>query len=740
MRCVGVDMNSADSIKKVPWMVVLVFLGLSLIISVAGFLFYQSGKAEIKKNIENDLAAIADLKVHLIETWRQERLANAGVIRDNQLIAGRIAQWLKKPADPAFTGSLLIWMVALQRENGYQSVLLLDPSGKPRLGTRSDNLEDSCDQEYLSLALHSRNVVFSDLYRTRREGKIYLDLYTPLLQEDERGSKVIGIMVLRIDPYKFLFPLIQSWPTPSRSAETLIIRREGDRVLFLNDLRHRKGSALTLSVPLDAPQFPAAKAASRQKGVTEGIDYRGVPVLAAHSPVPNTPWVMVAKVDTEEIYAPIRERARITFIVVLLLMAIVGTGVSIGWKHQATQFYRRQLEGERERQTLARQVAESFSQLAAIVESSGDGIIGVSLEGAILSWNPGAARIFGYQAEEILQKPILSLFAPEQAKAWAGILRSVKEGSCLHDYETTLLAKNGLVRDVSLTISPIRDGMGKVVGASTIARDITERKRAEAERAKLLEREQEARQQAEEANRIKDEFLATVSHELRTPLNPILGWAYNLRMGVAEPDLLQEGLETIERNARIQSRLVEDLLDVSRIAAGKLNMNVQPVDLQHVIEAAVESVRPAAQAKRIELVLHFDPDVPRVAGDPGRLQQVFWNLMSNALKFTPEGGRIEVRLRQKDSHVEASVTDSGEGIPPDFLPHVFDRFSQADSSVTRKYGGLGVGLAIVRHLVELHGGTIRAESAGTGRGATFSLQLPVMSADEYTAKPTAAAG
>jgi len=582
-------------------MIILVFLGLSLIIGLAGSLFYRSGKAEIKKNIENDLAAIADLKVSLIETWRQERLANARVIRDNQLVAGRIAQWLRRPADPAFTGSLLIWMAALQRENGYQSVLLLDPSGKPRLGTRSDNLADSCDQQLLSSAIQTENVVFSDLYRTRREGKIYLDLYTPLVLEDEEGSKVIAIMVLRIDPYRFLFPLIQSWPTPSRSAETLLVRREGDRVLFLNDLRHRKGSALTFSVPLDAPQFPAMKAAPRQKGVTEGIDYRGVPVLAAHCPVPDTPWVMVAKVDTDEIYAPIRERARITFIVVLLLVAIVGTGVSIGWKHQTTRFYRLQLEAERERQALA----------------------------------------------------------------------------------------------------------------------------------------QAARQQAEEASRMKDEFLATVSHELRTPLNPILGWAYNLRTGAAEPDLLREGLESIERNARIQSQLVEDLLDVSRIVSGKLNMNVQPVHLQNVIEAAVESVHLAAQAKRIKLVLHFEPDLPLVVGDPGRLQQVFWNLLSNALKFTPEEGRIEVRLRQTDAHVEASVTDSGEGIPPDFLPHVFDRFSQADSSVTRKHRGLGLGLAIVRHLVELHGGTIRAESAGAGRGATFSLQLPVMAVAGRADKPAA---
>jgi signal transduction histidine kinase len=587
-------MSAANSIKGIPWMVILVFLGLSIIIALAGTLFYRSGKAEIKKNIENDLRAIADLKVSLIETWRQERLANATVIRDNQLIAGRIAQWLKNPSDPAFTGSLLIWIAAMQRESGYQSILLLDPSGKPRLGTRADNLADSCDQECLASALHTKEVVFSDLYRTKREGKIYLDLYTPLLQEGAEETKVIGIMVLRVDPYKFLFPLIQSWPTPSRSAETLLVRREGERILFLNELRHRKGSALSLSAPLEAQQSPVAQTMMTGKGIMEGVDYRGVPVLEAFCPVPNTPWVMVAKVDTEEIYAPIRERARITFIMVLLLTVIAGTGVGVAWKHQATQFYRRQLEVEREKQALA----------------------------------------------------------------------------------------------------------------------------------------EEARRQAEEASRMKDEFLANVSHELRTPLNPILGWAYNLRTGPADPELLREGLEAIERNARIQSRLVEDLLDASRIAAGKLHMNVQPVDLRSVVEASVESVNLAAQAKRIELVLCFDPDLPQVAGDPGRLQQVFWNLLSNAVKFTPEGGRVVVGLKRIDSRVEASITDTGVGIPPEFLPYVFDRFRQADSSVTRKYGGLGVGLSIVRNLVELHGGTIRVENSSTGQGVTFSLQLPIKPASE----------
>ncbi len=718
-------MNKEDSGKRIPWMVVIVFLGLSLVICLAGIVFYRSGEAVIKRNIENNLTAIADLKVSLIENWRQERIANASAIRDNQLISARIYQWLKAPNDPAFAGSLLIWMSTLQRESGYESVLLLDPAGKPRLGTRADSFADSGDQRSLQVALESKKVVFSDLYRARSGGNIYLDLYAPLILEDLRESRVVGIMVLRIDPYKFLFPLIQSWPTASRSAETLLVRREGEHILFLNELRHRSGSAFAFSSPLDASQSSAARAALCGKGVMEGVDYRGVPVLAAFCQVPNTPWGMVAKVDTDEVYAPIRERARITFSMVLLLMAVAGTCVSIGWKHQATLFYRRQLEVERERKELAERAAESFSRLAAIVESSGDGIISTSLDGKIMSWNPGAARMTGYQSGEVLRKPITSLFPPDQAGTWAGVIGSVKDGDSLHDYETILLAKDGQARQVALTVSPIRADSGRPGGFSTIIRDISERKRAESERGKLLDLEREARRQAEEANRMKDEFLATVSHELRTPLNPILGWAFNLRAGTVEPELLQEGLEAIERNARVQSRLVEDLLDVSRIVTGKLNMSIQPVDLRLVTDAAIENIRLAAKAKRIELIVRVGPNIPPVMGDPGRLQQVLWNLLTNALKFTAEGGRIEVQLREDGSHVEVSVVDNGEGIPADFLPHVFDQFRQADSSITRKHGGLGLGLSIVRHLVELHGGTIRAESAGIGSGATFAFRLPV---------------
>jgi PAS domain S-box-containing protein len=250
--------------------------------------------------------------------------------------------------------------------------------------------------------------------------------------------------------------------------------------------------------------------------------------------------------------------------------------------------------------------------------------------------------------------------------------------------------------------------------------------------ARLYESAQRARTEAErlyreaqESSRLKDEFLATVSHELRTPLTAILGWAHMLRTGQFEGAAARHAFETVERNARAQAQLIDDLLDVSRIITGKLRIDVRPIDPNSFIEAAVESVRPAAEAKGVRLQTVLDTGAVSVSGDPVRLQQVVWNLLSNAIKFTPRGGRVQVRLERVNSHVEVAVSDTGAGIPADFLPHVFDRFRQADQKTTRQHGGMGLGLAIVRHLVELHGGTVRVESAGEGHGASFMVLLPV---------------
>jgi signal transduction histidine kinase/CheY-like chemotaxis protein len=255
-----------------------------------------------------------------------------------------------------------------------------------------------------------------------------------------------------------------------------------------------------------------------------------------------------------------------------------------------------------------------------------------------------------------------------------------------------------------------------------------------AERERLLVREQIARAEAETANRLKDEFLATVSHELRTPLNAIIGWTYMLRNSKLDEATLTRAVETIERNAQSQAQLIEDILDVSRAITGRLRLNIEPVDMASVINAAIDAVQLAADAKGIQLEVTLEPSARRVSGDASRLQQVIWNLLSNAIKFTPEGGRVSVQLERAGGSAQIRISDTGAGISADFLPFIFERFRQADGTSTRRHGGLGLGLAIVRHLVELHGGTVTAESPGEGCGATFTIKLPLAAIPEHPKK------
>jgi PAS domain S-box-containing protein len=381
---------------------------------------------------------------------------------------------------------------------------------------------------------------------------------------------------------------------------------------------------------------------------------------------------------------------------------------------------------------------EARFRLAALVESSNDAIISKTLNGIITSWNAAAERMFGHAADEVIGKSILILIPPDRLDEEQTILNKVRSGESVESYETLRLRKDGSAFYVGLTVSPIKDADGRIIGASKIARDITDRKLAAKEREELLDAERAARTTAERVSLHKDEFLANISHELRTPLNAILGWTQLIATGKMDEADLKQGLETIGRNARIQAQLIEDLLDMSRIVSGKVRLDVQQTDLATVVEQAVSTIRPSAEAKGIRLKQIIDPQIGPVTGDPNRLQQVIWNLLSNAVKFTSKGGRVEVLLQHVNSHMEITVNDTGMGIKPELLPYVFERFRQGDSSTTRMHGGLGLGLSIVKQLVELHGGTVHARSPGEGLGATFIVSLPLapVRGDEKREHPT----
>ncbi len=534
-----------------------------------------------------------------------------------------------------------------------------------------------------------------------------------------------------------------------------------------------------------------------------------------------------------------------------------------------------------------------LQRLAAIVASSDDAIISKDLDGIITSWNRAAERMFGFAADEAVGQSIRMIIPSDRQSEEELVLSRIRAGHSIDHFETVRQRKDGSLLPISLTVSPIRDSSGQVIGASKIAREISDRKRAEAlsevtrrramflaqltaaltrirdlpqtlktianfavphiadwcgvdlvredgtivplamahvdpqkvslaetirqrydspespyspltviktgvpvhipvitdemiaaaaqgdaerirlvrelglvsyicvpmirhdrtfgaltlgtaesghrydeddlrfaedvaTRAALAIENAQAYEELGTANRLKDEFLATLSHELRTPLNAVLGYARMVRTGALAGDRADKALEVIERNATLLTQIVEDVLDVSRIISGKVRLNVQPTELQQVVRSAVETVTPAADAKGVRLQVVMDPQAGPVAGDPDRLQQVVWNLLSNAVKFTPRDGRVQVRVERINSHVEIVVGDTGVGIGAEFLPHIFERFRQADASLTRRHGGLGLGLAIARHIVEMHGGSIQAASEGEGKGATFRVRIPVM--------------
>jgi len=335
------------------------------------------------------------------------------------------------------------------------------------------------------------------------------------------------------------------------------------------------------------------------------------------------------------------------------------------------------------------------------------------------------AHFFVANAETMEVEPFFQLLHPEdRERTRQALTRSVAQGE-KYDVEYRVIAPSGAVRWIRATGQTLHDEHGAPKDFSGTTQDVTARKRLEEERNRLLESERAARVAGDRANRLKDEFLATLGHELRTPLNAITGWVEVLRMDAGDPEAFDEGLKVIERNVRAQAQLIDDLLDVSRIASGKVRLNLKAIPLAPVLAAALETVRPSAQAKGVRLAISCPADAPPVLVDSARLQQVVWNLLTNAIKFTPRGGEVAIRVTRLPGALEIAVADTGEGIPPDFLPYVFERFRQADGSESRPHGGLGLGLSIVKNLVEMHGGTVRAESPGPGRGATFSFRIPL---------------
>jgi PAS domain S-box-containing protein len=395
--------------------------------------------------------------------------------------------------------------------------------------------------------------------------------------------------------------------------------------------------------------------------------------------------------------------------------------VTVWAQSRAAAAERKRYEGE---------LIDERELLATTLASIGDGVLTTDLAGNVDVMNPVTARLTGWSAEEARDRPIGEVFRIVNEHTGQEVenpvVRALREGTIVGlANHTLLISRHGVATPIDDSAAPIRSREGRTLGVVLVFRDVTERKQVERERERLLDRERESRYAAESANRAKDSFLATVSHELRTPLSAIVGWAGILRAGNADAATVGRAAEILERNARAQAKLIDDMMDISRIVSGKFQIEPAEIDPRTVVVAAVETLRPAAEEKGLMLDLNIEPTPLPVVADGERLQQIVWNLLSNAIKFSAKGGTVAVAMTATGDRLRIEVRDEGVGIDPQRLPHVFERFWQADTSSTRRHGGLGLGLAIVRHLVEMHGGRVTAASRGEGYGATFTVELPL---------------
>jgi len=665
----------------------------------------------------------------------------------------------------------------IPREPGWHAVLLVDPSTRVLVNTAEPGAPPNAD--WARTVVKTGRPSISDLFQEPGTGRYFVMIAVPVM-EDRKVQFALGAQVRS----SALSDVLRRQNVPPNGVVTLI---DGTQRI----VARTRGEDAYVGKPPSAG-FRAA-AARMSEGSWRSTLLEGTPSYSSLSRSALTGWTVGIGLPAEEIDGPIR-RSILALAGVGIAILVLGVGLALllgqlivraltsaslavralarsdalptrrsriveieelsAGLHEAASILSQRLRerdqaeqarshaaAEREHALRAEQLARAASEqdearLAVTLRSIGDAVIATDIDGKVMMLNPVAQTLTGWSEREALGEPIGRVFhiINEDSREVVDnpVARVLREGSVVGlANHTLLIARDGREIPIADSAAPIRAADQAMHGVVLVFRDVTDQRAAERQRTALFEGEQAARRAAEALNRSKDEFVATVSHELRTPLNAIFGWAKLLRSGRLDPAAQARALDVIERNTRALAQLIDDLLDMSRVITGNLRLELRETELDAVLEAAVEAVRPTAAAKQLELEVGEQTGAV-VLGDPDRLQQIVWNLLANSIKFTPKGGRIEVRISVEDTDAVLTVRDTGVGIDAAFLPHVFERFRQGASSDVRGYGGLGIGLALVRHLVELHGGSVGAHSEGQGSGASFVIRLPLVQARSTT--------
>lgn len=684
-------------------MVVFLFLVAGII--SAGYFYHRKHEKQYLSEMERQLSAIADLKMGELLLWREERLADAELFFHNLAFEKLVKSVITHPEDEQAQLEIEAWLSRLQSKRNYNRIFLLDAQGNRRMSL-PENLDGHVSPHVRKKALESLRtwqVTFVDFYRNEFNGKIYLGILVPLFDPDHAGAP-LGVLEIRIDPEKFLYPFIQSWPNNSATAETLLVRREGNVALFLNELRFRKNAALNTRIPLEKTEVPSVMAVMGREGIVRGIDYRGHSVLASLRAVSGSPWFLVTRMDIEEVYTPMRERLWITVLLVCAMLLSAGTGIGFVWRQQSSRFYRDRYEAELKRVELEERLVK----------------IAANLPGAIVLYHlrpdgssclpyasSGLEALYGVRPADVAHEtaPLLAMIHPDDAvQVTATIQESARTLSPWHNEHRVMHPDRGVIWvEGSATPELKPDGSALLYGFLT---EVTDRKEKERE--------------LEIKNSELERFTYTVSHDLKSPLVTIktfLGYLVeDLRL--QDQSRIQQDLGFMNNAADKMAQLLAELLELSRV--GRLGNPPQEISFKELVSEAVQLDAGRISARGITVEISDAPVV--LFGDRARLIEIWQNLIENACKFmgNQEQPRIEIGVEDAGLETLFFVRDNGIGVDPRFHGKIFGLFEKLEANSD----GTGLGLALVKRIVELYDGIIRIESQGQGRGATFVFTLP----------------
>ena len=718
--------------RKLSIYLLLVLIFLIIGITTGGNIYLTAKIADIKKGTQDNLASVAYLKVARIRTWWEERLGDASTIFNDHPMVLLLQEFLVDKTGERnnhITKEILVWMDAFQKTANYRDIMLLDANGSVKLAIDyKDKKICSASQQFILEALRTKKITATDIYRCDVHNAVDIDILIPLLAAEGDNAKPVGLVLLRINPNQFLYPLIQYYPTPSRTAETLLVRREGDYVLYLNDLRHQKETALSLKFPLNSDGLVEAMAAKGKEGIIEeGIDYRGAKVLSVVQRIPKTSWYLIAKIDEKEAYSPVKLEVFRVSCLAFFLMAFSIVFIALVWNQQVTKFYRIRYEIEAKRVKVEDDLRKANEEWERTFNAVSDAIFIITTDQVVLKGNKAFFEMLGAGPEDVVGKKCYAAINKFNKPLHSCLLKDTKLDSRPHTEEVEV-SETGLF--LLISTSPIFDDKGKLVAAVHVARDITERKRIEKDLQEAKEKLEKTNKELTKLDQLKSGFIATVSHELRTPL-AIIKEGISLILDKIPGEINEKQLKILDvslHNIDRLARIINSLLDISKIEAGKVELKKVFVSISDTISHAASVFENTIKQKGLELRLDIDKDTEKVYADADRITQVVTNLLDNAIKFTDKG-YIEISCKNKKDFIECSVADTGVGISKENLPKVFDKFQQFGRVAGAGEKGTGLGLSIAKNIIDMHNGSMSVESE-LGKGTKFTFKLHKYTSEE----------